>query len=236
MADWRPSRSRRPPQIIINSYNEGNIPRSTREEVSPSTAESPASSRRLLPQFSPRDQYMPAPIANPGNNIPEVSQSSERVLTPTTARGTRLPLGYTPEVPSPLSSRRSSLDSTGSGDRLDAPVTSPFDDLRTPLSDNGHINTQTAAQKYNIMPSPDLILFPEDVEEDDYLHNPDPNEKDRRCDIWSRRGWINVGGLVFITLGVLVLFIAYPVMYVCHYLVRRCSSLTRKQNLGSKVH
>jgi hypothetical protein len=86
------------------------------------------------------------------------------------------------------------------------------------------------------MPSPDLILFPEDVEEDDYLHNPDPNENDRRCDIWSRRGWINVGGLVFITFGVLVLFIAYPVMYVCYYLVRRCSSLTRKQNLGSKVH
>lgn len=58
------------------------------------------------------------------------------------------------------------------------------------------------------------MLFPEDVEADDYLHNPGPNELDRdRFNIWSKRGIINGGGLVLITLGVLALFVAYPVMY-----------------------
>jgi hypothetical protein len=56
-------------------------------------------------------------------------------------------------------------------------------------------------------------LFPEDVEKDDYMHNPDPNEKDGgECDVYSGRGIINVGGLALITLGVLILFIGYPVL------------------------
>ena len=76
------------------------------------------------------------------------------------------------------------------------------------------MNTQTVSEKYNILPSAGLLLFPEDVEKDDWLHNPDPNEKEKDCDIFTKRGFVNVGGLVFITLGVLVLFIGYPVMYV----------------------
>ena len=58
------------------------------------------------------------------------------------------------------------------------------------------------------------MLFPEDVEKDDYLHNPDPNGKDdeRQCDIFTRRGFVNIGGLALITLGILVLFIGYPVL------------------------
>lgn len=64
------------------------------------------------------------------------------------------------------------------------------------------------------MPSAGLLLFPEDVEKDDWLHNPDPNEKDReKCDIFTKRGLLNVGGLAFITIGILVLFIGYPVLY-----------------------
>lgn len=99
------------------------------------------------------------------------------------------------------------------------PFGSPFDDSRASSragdSDDENINTQTVSEKYNIMPSAGLLLFPEDVEKDDYLHNPDPNDKDSdRCDIWNRRALINIGGLLFITLGVLALFIAYPVMYV----------------------
>lgn len=63
------------------------------------------------------------------------------------------------------------------------------------------------------MPSAGLLLFPEDVEKDDWLHNPDPSDRDReKCDIWNKRGMVNVGGLVLITLGVLVLFIGYPVL------------------------
>ena len=77
------------------------------------------------------------------------------------------------------------------------------------------MNTQTVSEKYNILPSAGLLLFPEDVEKDDWLHNPDPNEKEHReCDIFTKRGLVNVGGLAFLTLGVLILFIGYPVLYV----------------------
>jgi len=63
------------------------------------------------------------------------------------------------------------------------------------------------------MPSAGLLLFPEDIEKDDYLHNPDPNDKDKeKCDIWNKRGMMNIGGLIFVTLGILALFIAYPVL------------------------
>lgn len=65
------------------------------------------------------------------------------------------------------------------------------------------------------MPSAGLLLFPEDVEKDDWLHNPDPSDRDReKCDIFTKRGVVNVGGLAFITLGMLVLFVVYPILYV----------------------
>lgn len=119
-----------------------------------------------------------------------------------------------------MSSRRTSWDSeAGSRDsRYGAsPFASPFDDSRAPSrsgSIDDNVNTQTVSEKYNIMPSAGLLLFPEDIEKDDYLHNPDPNEKDsEKCDIWNKRGMTNIGGLIFVTIGVLVLFIGYPVLY-----------------------
>lgn len=79
------------------------------------------------------------------------------------------------------------------------------------------MNTQTVSEKYNILPSAGLLLFPEDVEKDDYLHNPDPNEREKMncADLFSKRGLVNVGGLLLITLGVLILFIGYPIVCVC---------------------
>ena len=66
-----------------------------------------------------------------------------------------------------------------------------------------------------LCPRQTLLLYPEDVEPDDWLHNPDPNDPDKiRCDIFNKRGLVNVGGLAFITLGILVLFVGYPIMYV----------------------
>jgi hypothetical protein len=62
------------------------------------------------------------------------------------------------------------------------------------------------------MPTDGLLLFPEDVEKDDYLNNPDPADQDRECDVCNRRGVWNVGGLALLTVGILVLFIGYPVM------------------------
>jgi hypothetical protein len=96
----------------------------------------------------------------------------------------------------------------------------PFADSRSPSrsgsradSDDDNVNTQTVSERYNILPSAGLLLFPEDVEKDDYLHNPDPKGKEERdCDIWTTRGIVNVGGLALITLGILTLFIGYPVL------------------------
>ena len=101
------------------------------------------------------------------------------------------------------------------------PFANPFDDSRAPSragSDDDNVNTQTVSEKYNILPSAGLLLFPEDVEKDDWLHNPDPNDKDRDCDIWHKRALVNVGGLGLITIGLFVLFIGYPVLYVGFHL------------------
>jgi hypothetical protein len=95
---------------------------------------------------------------------------------------------------------------------------SPFDDSRAPsrAGSDDDVNTQTVSEKYNILPSAGLLLFPEDVEKDDYLHNPDPNDKDKMkfSELFTKRGFLNVGGLALITLGLLTLFIGYPIMYV----------------------
>ncbi len=93
----------------------------------------------------------------------------------------------------------------------------PFADSRTPSragSDDEGVNTQTVSEKYNILPSDGLLLFPEDVEKDDWLHNPDPNEKEpRECNVFTKRGFMNVGGLALVCCGLLVLFIGYPILY-----------------------
>ncbi len=69
------------------------------------------------------------------------------------------------------------------------------------------------SEKYNIMPSAGLLLVPEEVEKDDWLHNPDPNDKDmEKCDIWSKRGMVNMGGLILMTAGIMMLFVGYPVL------------------------
>lgn len=148
----------------------------------------------------------------------EVQDSSERLLAPQRPRirDEESP----PKSPdlSRIASRRSSLDSEHSRDsrRLE----NPFADSRSPSrsgsradSDDDNVNTQTASERFNIQPSDNLLLFPDDVEKDDYLHNPDPEGREERdCDIWTTRGMANIGGLALITLGILTLFIGYPVL------------------------
>jgi hypothetical protein len=120
-----------------------------------------------------------------------------------------------------MSSRGTSWDSEARGrdSRRGAsfsPITSLFDDSRAPSwtgSDDGIINTQTISQRYNIVPPEGLLVFPDELENDDYLDNPDPNDRGReRCDIWTKRGLLNLGSLFLIGVGILVLFIGYPVL------------------------
>ena len=121
-----------------------------------------------------------------------------------------------PGTPTEIPSRRTSIDSDGKG--IDAKLigADPFADSRAPSrtgSDDDNVNTQTVSEKYNIMPSAGLLLYPEDVEKDDWLHNPDPNEKEERdCNIFNRRGAVNIGGLSIFVVGLLILFIGYPVL------------------------
>lgn len=123
-------------------------------------------------------------------------------------------------------------------------IFNPFaDDSRAPSragSDDDLINTQTVAEKYNIMPTAGLLLFPEDIEKDDYLHNPGPDDENKReCDIFTRRGFVNVGGLAGITLCVLILFIGFPILYDMHYILSiycRGFHANSKQDVYEEIH
>ncbi len=218
-------RPQRPPYITVNSGSGGNILESIRSESShssiPDTPGTPSYSRQLLPSDRSVSGGSSRRIAGPSlYSSPSVAASTEMLLPPTRTRVARpyqdVPDSYSRST-SAMSSRRSSFSSDAGSLNSRGPFASPFDDSRAPSragSDDDNVNTQTVSEKYNIMPSDGLLLFPEDVEKDDYLHNPDPNDKDReKCDVFSKRGMMNIGGLAFITIGVLILFVGYPALY-----------------------
>lgn len=193
-----------PPHIRLNSAQDDllhNDPSSS--TAARSLIPSRPSTAPQRPQFSHNQIYS------------DVQDSSEQLLAPQTRL--RDEHSRSPD-PSAFTSRRSSWDSDRSRDSRG--FENPFADSRSPSrsgsradSDEDNVNTQTVSEKYNILPSAGLLLFPEDIEKDDYLHNPDPKGKEERdCDIWTRRGIVNVGGLALITLGILTLFIGYPVL------------------------
>jgi hypothetical protein len=212
-----------PPHLRLNS--------GTQEVATDGNPIRPATAR----QNSARS--LTAPIrtgAAPGSNLRSptsplslygnagVAESAELLLPPKKMR-TRSFRDESPlRSPSAMSSRRSSWESESgmSRDSRYGPFASPFDDpigSRAPsrAGSDDDLNTQTVSEKFNINPSAGLLLFPEDVEKDDWLHNPDPNEKEKRdCDIWNRRGAANVGALAVLSIGILCLFIGYPVLCV----------------------
>ena len=150
----------------------------------------------------------------------QVQDSSERLLAPQRPRIRDEESPSKSPDPSKMASRRSSWDSEHSRDSR--VLENPFADSRSPSrsgsradSDEDNVNTQTVSERYNIhiLPTEKLLLYPYEVEKDDYLHNPDPKGREERdCDIWTARGMANIGGLALITLGILTLFIGYPVL------------------------
>lgn len=216
------------PHITLNSGNQDILVNEANSRQVTSAPSQPETSRSLIPGPRPPappsiGAQSPTPLS-PGYTSTGFAESSELLLPPKRSRPHRFRDDDSPQrspVRSGFSSRRTSWSSdAGSRDSRSgiSPFASPFDDSRAPSragSDDDNVNTQTVSEKYNILPSAGLLLFPEDVEKDDWLHNPDPNEKERReCDIFTRRGMTNVGGLVLISIGLLVLFIGYPVLYV----------------------
>lgn len=208
------------PHIRLNSGSDNILANDPAER--PQASRQP-SSRSLIsqrPGTAPslrREKSQNSLYHQPGH----VAESAELLIPPKKIKTRQFRDDDSPmRSPSGFSSRRTSWssESGGSRDSRMGPFVSPFDDSRAPSragSDDEGVNTQTVSEKYNILPSAGLLLFPEDVEKDDWLHNPDPNEKEKReCDIFTKRGVVNVGGLAFITLGILVLFIGYPILYV----------------------
>ena len=95
----------------------------------------------------------------------------------------------------------------------------PYNESRGPsrpesVSSADGFTTQTVVQRFAIIPDETLIIHPEEIEQDDDLHNPDTLEKDRDFRIWTKRGAVNVGGLALVMFGLLTLFIASPIMWV----------------------
>ena len=191
------SKPRRPPHITVNSGSGRNLLGSM-SPGSPqsSTVGTPGFSTQLVPpQRSPTSQS--SQILGLGRySSPAVAESSEMLLPSSRARAPRSYQDSSKDNPSQsasaMSSRGTSWDSEARGrdSRRDAsfsPITSPFDDSRAPSwtgSDDGIINTQTVSQRYNIVPSEGLLVLPEELESDDYLHNPDLSDRDRgRYDI-----------------------------------------------------
>ena len=195
-----------PPHIRLNS---------AQNDLLFSEPSGPSAPRSLIPS---RPSTAPHRAQLTSNQIySDVQDSSEQLLAPQTRIRDDQFSSKSPDL-SAFASRRSSWDSERSRDSKG--FENPFADSRSPSrsgsraeSDDDNVNTQTVSEKYNILPSAGLLLFPEDIEKDDYLHNPDPKGKEERdCDIWTKRGIVNVGGLAMITLGILVLFIGYPVL------------------------
>ena len=216
-----PPSSRAPPHIRLNSGQDDILTQGTLENR-PAGPARKDSSRSLIPQRPPTAPPIRNQASFQGLYANPTTESSERLLPPTRSKTHRFrdedsPVGTSPD-PSGFSSRRTSWSSDGGSRESRIYSPNPFDDSRAPSragSDEENVNTQTVSEKYNILPSAGLLLFPEDVEKDDWLHNPDPNEKEtRECDVFTKRGAVNVGGLIFITLGLLIAFVGYPVLYV----------------------
>ena len=105
------------------------------------------------------------------------------------------------------SSRRASTSS----DRGNGFFTFPYSDSTATLSDDG-LNTQTVVERFAIVPDKDLIVHPEEVETDDYLHNPDSKAKVPVSTWRSGRGLRNIGCLALILAIVAVIAITVPVL------------------------
>lgn len=186
------------------------------------------SSRSLIPQE--RSQAAPAIRNNAALNRlyggDPIGSSETLLIPPTRSRTHRFrDEESVPGTPVEGISRRTSFSSDGKGGYGLDPFADSSATSRAPSragSDDEHVNTQTVSEKYNILPSAGLLLFPEDIEKDDWLHNPDPNEKEQReCNIFTKRGFANIGGLALMVLGLLVLFIGYPILYAITCVIKR---------------
>lgn len=213
MSDHDSDSSPRPetPHIRLNSGRQEAL------VIEPDESYAPLTGRTLPRPLTPAVVDLPGPALGAQGISPYgiVAPESSEFLLPPRLRPTTRDENERSGSPDRWSAARSSISSISRESQFHV---DPFHD-RAPSapssrsgSDEYDVNTQTVSEKFNITPSDGLLLFPEDVEKDDYLHNPDPMDQERECDICNRRGILNVGGLAVLTVGILVLFIGYPLM------------------------
>ena len=175
-----------------------------------------STSRSLLTQSKPSSGQLQSGTNKVYSGLPADSSDTLLFPPPRTRPRRFRDEESAPGTPTESLSRRTSLDSIGKSADAKLIGADPFSDSRSPSragSDDDNVNTMTVSEKYNIMPSAGLLLYPEDVEKDDWLHEPDPNDRgDRDCNFFNRRGVVNIGGLGLFVVGLLTLFIGYPVL------------------------
>ena len=212
--DRRRPPGRRPPQLVVD-FPAGAEVIELRSAGTDSTAGSPTT-RQLIPP--PRSWIGPRAIGMQNYPGASAGESSESLLAPGRLNQVRqyqeLPADSPPATPS-IMSRRSSWSSIGSRESKLGPFASA-EDSRPPsrVGDEDVVNTQTIVQQYNITPTPGMILFPGDVEEDDDLHRPGPEDNKRDCQLCSSRGMTNLTAMSVLVVGLLTLMIGYPLLYV----------------------
>ena len=236
-----PGTARPTPHVRLNSSS-SNLLQNDANSNRPLAPGRQRSLRSLVPQQRPPNSSSERinPAFNRLYNGGPMDSSETLLIPPTRSRTHRFrDEESVPGSPVENTSRRTSFSSDGKGRDSRIYGGDPFADSRTPSragSDDDNVNTQTVSEKYNILPSAGLLLFPEDVEKDDWLHNPDPNEKEtRECNIFTKRGFVNVGGLALVVLGLLVLFIGYPILYGIT-ISGDAILLTILQDFRAKVH
>jgi len=189
--DVRRSTQKQPTRLMTDFPPDGEV-----IELHSAITESTAGSQLLPPT-----PCLPSPRPLGRQNYPGAGagEFSERLVVPGGLNQMRHYQDSPPATPSFIS-RRSSWSSVGSRDRRLGPFASAKD-ARAASREEEDVNTQTIAQHYNITPTPDLILFPEDPEDDDDLHRPGPADKKRDCHICNVRGMTNMTALSCLTLG-----------------------------------
>jgi hypothetical protein len=205
-----------PPHVTLNSGNQDLLAAAVEALNNPSLA-SRSDSIDSTRSTGPRSYVKNHPLSKKVHDSREATESVELLIPPPKSRR-NIYRDNENKLPSPTqsaySSRRSSISSDGW--QSQAPLVSPFNDSRSPsrAGSDDEVTTQTVGEKYNVMPLEGLLVYPEDVEKDDYLHNPDINDTSRDCDVFTRRGIVNLGSLAILSIGLFIITIGFPVLYV----------------------
>ncbi|KAF3905821.1 hypothetical protein AA313_de0206113 [Arthrobotrys entomopaga] len=156
--------------------------------------------------------------------------SSEKLLVPQGFSGHRyktdsIDSTFIPEYYVRHESSRDSIDTYEYHDTPRDPFSTPLGSpkpwehendggLRPPTRGDGDDSSIYAiTEKFTIFPDESLLMYPKDVEPDDELHAPDGKKIDRDFNFWTKRGLINLGGLLCLIGGIMFLFIGYPAIF-----------------------